>query len=107
MPTMFGWIWAQNIGFRHNNNAGIDTVNLGFNNRDITADSAIALISHGRDSIWAECGFSRVVSNGVAENFDPPVPRIKRSNVTSITFRNAASNCQIRSRWVINVWTGF
>ena len=105
MSTMHGSIWAQNIGWRFNNNAGVDTVDFNFNNRDITAEAAISLITHGKKNIWAECGFSRVVSNGVVENFDPPVPKLQRSNVTSLRFRDAASNCNIRVRWSILFWT--
>lgn len=104
MPTMTGSIWAQNIGYRIVNGTYIDTVDLSFNNRDITGDAAIALFTHGKDNIWAECGFSRVVSNGQVEEFDPPLPRIQRSNVTSIRFRTATYKCSVRSRWVINVW---
>jgi len=70
---MTGSIWAQNIGYRIVNGTFIDTVDLSFNNRDITGDAAIALFTHGKDNIWAECGFSRVVSNGQVEEFDPPL----------------------------------
>jgi hypothetical protein len=104
MPTMAGSIWAQNIGYRICNGNIIDTVDLSFNNRNITGDAAIILLTHGKKDIWVECGFSRVVSNGQVEEFDPPLPRIKRSNVTSIRFRTATYNCSARSRWVINVW---
>lgn len=104
MPTMTGSIWAQNIGYRIVQGTGIDTVTLGFNNRDITADAAFTLLTHGGKSIWAECGFSRVISHGQLEEFDPPLPRIMRSGVTSLTFRTATHGCSVRSRWVINVW---
>jgi len=103
MPWKTGSIWAQYVGYRINN-GGIDTVTLNLATLDITADAAIALITHGKKNIWAECGFSRVVSNGNVETFDPPLPRIERSNVTSITFRTAASNCNIRARWSMMVW---
>lgn len=105
MPTMTGSIWAQNIGFRIVTGPLSDNVTLGFNNRDITADAALSLLTHTTSNIWVECGFSRVISNGQLEEFDPPLPRLQRNNVTSITFRtSASSNCMVRSRWVINVW---
>ncbi|WP_157637969.1 hypothetical protein [Flexithrix dorotheae] len=104
MPTMTGSIWAQNIGFRIVSGEKIDTVTLNFNNRDITAEAALTLLSHGKKSIWVECGFSSVTSNGQTEEFDPPLPRLLRTGVTSITFRTATYNCQVRSRWAINVW---
>lgn len=104
MPTMTGSIWAQNIGYRIVQGTIIDTVTLGFNNRDITADAALTLLTHTDDAIWAECGFSRVISNGQLEEFDPPLPRILRFNVTSLTFRTATFECGVRSRWVVNVW---
>ena len=105
MSTMTGTIWAQNCGFRIVNGPFSDSVTLGFNNRDITADAALCLLTHSTANIWVECGFSRVISNGQLEEFDPPLPRLQRSGVTSITFRtSASSNCSVRSRWVINVW---
>jgi len=65
----------------------------------------LALITHTDDDVWMECGFSRVISNGQLEEFDPPLPRIQRTGVTSITFRTAVSaDCMVRARWVINVW---
>lgn len=103
MPTMIGSIWAQDIGYRKVKNK-IDTVTINVNNRDITADAALTLLSHGKNSIWVECGFSKVTSNGITEEFDPPLPRILRTGVTSITFRAAAIDCQIRARWAINFW---
>ena len=104
MPWKTGSIWAQNVFYRKNF-GGIDTVTLNLANLDITVDAAISLITHGRDSIWAECGVSRIVSNNNVETFDPPLPRIERSNVTSITYRSAASNCDIWARWSMMVWT--
>ena len=38
----------------------------------------------------------------VSEDFDPPLPRIKRSNVTEIRFRGAVYDGHMRYRWVIN-----
>lgn len=104
MPWKTGSIWAQNVFFRKNF-GGIDTVTLNLANLDITVDAAIALITHGKNSIWAECGVSRIVSNGNVETFDPPLPRIERPNVTSITYRSAASGCDIWVRWSMMVWT--
>ena len=62
MSTMKGSIWTQNIGWRFNNNAGVDTVNFKFNNRDITAEAAISLITRGKKNIWAGCSFVKSFS---------------------------------------------
>ncbi len=104
MPWKTGSIWAQNLWFRINNN-GIVTQTLSLANLDISVDSAIGLITHGKDSIWAEAGVSQIVSNGQVENFDPPLTRIMRNNVTSITYRSATSNCRIWARYSMMVWT--
>lgn len=104
MPWKTGSIWAQNLWLRKNTN-GLITQTLSLANIDITVDSAITLITHGKDNIWAEVGISRIVSNGNVETFDPPLPRIARDNVTSITYRSATSNCKIWARFSMMVWT--
>jgi len=104
MPWKTGSIWAQNSFFRKNF-GGVDTIKLNLANLDITVDAAIGLITHGKKNIWAEAGVSRIVSNGKVETFDPPITRIVRDNVTSITYRSAASNCDIWIRWSMMVWT--
>lgn len=106
MPTMNGSIYAQDVGYRIVEGDFIDSVTMNFSeNRHITGDAAIALLTHPKKAIWVECGFSRVISNGHLEEFDPPLPRILRTNVTSLTFRTAvSSDCKVRSRWVINFW---
>lgn len=105
MPTQFGNIFAQWVGFSITANGGIHTYTLNPNNRDITAEAAIALLSTNGRSHFAETGVSRIVSNGVAENFDPPLPRIKRGNVTQITFRTASTdNNRVHARHVVHYW---
>lgn len=103
MPTQKGTIWAQWIG--HNGaNDGVTTFTVYPDNRDITAEAAIALLTTTKN-FWAEAGISRIVSNGINETFDPPRPTIKRSNVTRIQFRTAGSNSTVHSRYVIHYWT--
>jgi hypothetical protein len=111
MATQTGSVWAQNIGYRIIN-SGIDEVTITFAApRTITADTAIALLtsqcvgSNRARCFWAECGIRRLVRNGVTQGpWDPPVPRIQRTNVTEITFRAATHSCRIRYRWVIHFW---
>lgn len=109
MPTQTGSIWAQNIGYRIVD-SGISTITLRLANNNITAETAIALLvpdivgGNRARAFWVECGISRIVSNGVSEAFDPPLPRIKRSNVTEIRLRGAVVHCRMRYRWVINFW---
>jgi hypothetical protein len=105
MPTQTGTIWAQFVGYAYVYNA-IHTYTLHPNNRDITAEAAIALNSTTANDHWAETGISQIVSNGVNETFDPPLPRIKRSNVTEITFRTAStSHTWAYGRHLINYWS--
>lgn len=104
MPWKDGSIWAQNLWLRKNNN-GVITQTLSLANIDTTVDSAITLITHGKKSIWAEIGISEIVSNGSVEKFDPPLTRIIRDNVTSITYRSATSNCKIWGRFSMMVWS--
>jgi hypothetical protein len=106
MPTQTGTIWAQWVGYTQATNA-IGTYSLHPNHRDITAEAAIALHTTSASSHWSETGISQIVSNGVNETFDPPLPRIKRSDVTQITFRTAATpgNTKIRGRHVVHYWT--
>jgi hypothetical protein len=104
MPWKTGSIWAQNLWLRKNSN-GIITQTLSLANLDITVDASISLITHGKKNIWAEAGISRIVSNGNVETFDPPLPRIVRDNVTSITYRSATYDCVIWARFSMMVWT--
>jgi hypothetical protein len=104
MPTQTGTIWAQWVGFSIALN-GIHTYSLFPNNRNITAEAAIALHSTNQKSHWSETGISQIVSNGVNETFDPPLPRIKRSNVTQITFRTASSKgTRVHGRHIVHYW---
>lgn len=104
MPTMNGTIWAQYVGYSVVTNSN-HTIEINPNNRDITTTSAIALHSAGRGSHFAEAGVWRIVSNGTFEEFDPPLPRIRRFNVTQIVFRTRSSGCSIRGTHQINYWT--
>ena len=105
MPTQTGTIWAQWVGYTFAFNT-IATYSLFPNNRDITAEGAIALNDTTANDHWSETGISQIVSNGVNETFDPPLPRIQRSNVTQITFRTAStSNTAVYGRHVIYYWT--
>ncbi len=103
MPTRTGTIWAQYVGYSVVNDSA-HTIQVNPNNRDITTSSALAMISAGRGSHYAECGVWRIVSNGQFEEFDPPLPRIKRDNVTSITFRTRCAECAVRGQHQINYW---
>jgi hypothetical protein len=105
MPTQFGNIFAQWVGFSITASGGIHTYTLNPNNRDITAEAAIALLSTNGKSHWGETGITSIISNGVTENFDPPLPRIKRANVTKITFRTASTkHNRVHARHVIYYW---
>ncbi len=105
MPTQTGTIWAQWVGYSNVLNS-IHTYTLHPNNRDITAEAAIALHTTTKSTHWSETGISQIVSNGINETFDPPLPRIKRSNVTQITFRTlSSSNTRIYGRHLIFYWT--
>ena len=104
MATQFGNIWAQWVGdHRVRNTIATHTVHP--NNRTITAEAAIALLETTKNDHWSETGISQIVSNGVNETFNPPVPRINRSNVTEITFRTASSSrTRIWARYIIHYW---
>jgi hypothetical protein len=105
MPTQTGTIWAQWVGYNWVLNT-VHTYSLYPNNRDITAEAALALHSSTKNDHWSETGISQIVSNGVNETFDPPIPMIKRSNVTQITFRTAASSqTRVYGRHVVHYWT--
>jgi hypothetical protein len=105
MPTQTGTIWAQWVGYSNVLNS-VHTYTLYPNNRDITAEAAIALHTTSASTHWSETGISQIVSNGINETFDPPLPRIKRSNVTQITFRTlSTSNTRIYGRHLIFYWT--
>lgn len=104
MPTKHGTIWAQYVGFSVVHPGNSHTIQVNPNNRDITTCSAISQISAGRKSHFAECGVWRIVSNGLLEEFDPPLPRIQRDNVTSITFRTRTSECTVHGQHQINYW---
>ena len=102
MPTQIGTIWAQWVGYHWVIN-GVATFTLLPQNRRITAEAAIALVNPFNNH-WSETGISKVVSNGVTETFNPPLPKIMRSNVTHIQFRTAASNSRVHSRYVVHYW---
>ena len=104
MPTQTGTIWAQWVGYTIADDS-IQTYTVEPNHRDITAEAAIAMMSTGNGAHYSETGISQIVANGINEEFDPPLPRIQRSDVTQITFRTAAAgNCIIRGRHVIYYW---
>ena len=103
MPTQTGTIWAQWVGYSFVQNS-VHTYTLFPLNRDITAEAALALLSTPDDPHFAETGISQIVSNGVSESFDPPLPRIQRSNVTQITFRTATIDCTVHGRHVVHYW---
>jgi hypothetical protein len=105
MPTQHGTLFAQWVGASMTSNGGIHSYTLHPNNRNITAEAAIALLSTNGKTHWAETGISSIISNGVTENFDPPIQRIKRTNVTRITFRTAStSNNRVHARHIVNYW---
>ncbi len=104
MATQKGTIWAQWIGHHVAVNE-FKTYTVYPENRDITAEGAIALVNpFSTQTHWAEAGISRIVSNGVEETYNPPHPTIKRSNVTAIQFRTSASNSRVYGRFVIHYW---
>ena len=109
MPTMQGTIWAQFIEgtWAHN---GSFTFAVHPLNRDITAYSSITYYGfvvpashHPPLLYWGEAGISRVVSNGQSEDFNPPIQRIKRNNVTEIRFKTTGFDT-IHAVHVINYW---
>ncbi len=104
MPTQTGTIWAQWVGYTSALNS-VQTYSIHPNNRDITAEAAIALHTTSASSHWSETGISQIVANGINETFDPPLPRIQQTNVTQITFRTAASgNTRVYGRHVVHYW---
>lgn len=103
MPTQIGTIWAQWVGYSRVLNS-VHTYSILPSNRDITAEAAIALVSPSTTQHWSETGISEIVSNGVKETFDPSLPRIKRSNVTQITFRTVGVSSRVYGRHVIHYW---
>lgn len=104
MPTQHGNIWAQWVGYQYAND-GIETYSIHPNNRKITAEAAISLYTITKKNHWTETGISQIVSNGVNETFDPPLPRIKRDNVTQITFRTASTkHARTFCRHIIYYW---
>lgn len=104
MPTMNGTIFAQWVGYSIVTNSS-HTIDVRPNNRDITTTSALGLYSSGSGGHFGEAGVWRIVSNGVQEEFDPPLPRIRRFNVTRVIFRTRAADCSIRGTHQINYWT--
>lgn len=104
MPSISGNIWYQWVGYsivEHD----IHTITLYPGNRDITAEAAIAFQRDTGGTDWTEAGISGIVSNGVYESFNPPLPRIQRNNVTQIIFRAAStSGVLARCRYVLNYW---
>ena len=104
MPTKTGTIWAQWMSSHWVRNT-VQTVSVSPKNRDITADAAIAMLMATRREHWGEAGISQIVSNGINETFNPPVPRIQRDNVTQITFRVAATDdSRVWARFAIFYW---
>ena len=112
MPTMIGSIWAQFIEGTYCYDGGSFTFTVHPNNRDITAYSSITRYSfiipsnghHPPYIRYGEAGISRVVSGGHSEDFDPPLQRIKRNNVTEIRFITTAFGTYIHAVHVINYW---
>lgn len=103
MPTQTGTIWAQWVGYAKVQDS-VYTYDILPSNRDITAEAAIALVSPSITQHWSETGISEIVSNGVKETFNPSLPRIKRSNVTQITFRTVGVRSTVYGRHVIHYW---
>ena len=103
MPTIFGNNFAQFVGYSVVTDSQ-HTIEVTPSNRDITTTSALALHSAGGGSHFAEAGVWRIVSNGVFEEFDPPLPRIRRFNVTQIVFRTRCIGCSVRGTHQINYW---
>ena len=101
--TRTGKIWAQWLGSLQKTD-GVSTVEVRPNNRHITAEAAIAHHVTVKRVHGALAGIAQIVSNGLSETFDPPLPRIQRENVTQITFLIAAHNCYVGARLVINYW---
>jgi len=104
MPTQFGTIWAQWVGYSEVKNT-VHSYTITPSNREITAEAAISLDHTTRNDHWSETGISRIVSDRGTENFNPPLPRIQRSGVTSITFRTASSSrTLVYGRHVVHYW---
>jgi hypothetical protein len=106
MPTQTGTIWAQWVGYSTVVQNAVHTYTIFPSNRTITAEAAIALHSSVTERFWAETGISEIIANDEREVFDPPLPRIQRTNVTSITFRTASTeDTRVYGRHVIYYWT--
>ena len=91
-PPCWGSIWAQFVEGAYCYNQSF-TFTVHPNNRDITAYSSLTRYNFVVTDPpkftaikYGEAGISRVVSGGHSEDFDPPLQRIKRNNVTEIRF---------------------
>jgi hypothetical protein len=110
MPTMLGSIWAQFVEGTYCYNQSF-TFTVHPNNRDITAYSSLTrynfVVTDSESTAikYGEAGISRVVSGGHSEDFDPPLQRIKRNNVTEIRFITSSLGAYIHAVHVINYWT--
>lgn len=101
MPTQLGTIWVQWVGYSYVTDS-VQTYTIHPANRNITAETAIAIYNTTRNDHRGETGITEIVSNGIHEAFHPPLPRIQRSNVTSITFRTASgSRTDVYGRHVV------
>jgi hypothetical protein len=102
---VIGTIWAQDVLYSIvAGSVKTQTHHVFPSRRHITTDSAISLIVTDDDLNWAETGVSQIVSNGINETFDPPLPAIHRTNVTEITFRTSSSQNRVHAQHVINYW---
>jgi hypothetical protein len=103
MAVQVGSIWAQEVVYS-SVAGGVRTIHMAPMRRTVTTNSAISLIVTGGDLNWAETGVAQIVSNGINETFDPPLPVIHRTNVTEITFRTSSSRNRVYARHVVNYW---
>ena len=103
MPVQLGTIWAQEVVYSNVVNS-VHDIHMLPSRRDITANSALSFIFSGGHSNFAKTGIVQIVSNGINETFDPPIPAIQRSNVTEITFRTISTHYRVLARHVVYYW---
>lgn len=103
---MWGTIYGQDVGYRKMSD-GVDELSLNMHFRNITANAALALVSHHKKGVFAESGFSSVLSHeGGIEDHNPGEARVVRHGVGFLTFRTAVSDgAYVHSRWDISFWT--
>jgi hypothetical protein len=84
------------------------SVTVQVRNRDVFAEIALFDVWVTQKTTHSTtCGISQIVSDRGVENFiiESLQPTLRRTNVTSITFRVEVINAQGSARWVLHFWS--